>query len=233
MVRNPGPDQHILRAVTPSNRRRSTVSPSGSASRRDRDDRQARLAQMRRKQQRADRRRALLIWGTGAVLVLAIAGAVTFAILSQRASTPSLADVQTFTVQQGHVETPVTYAQTPPAGGQHNPVWLNCGEYDKPVPNENAVHSLEHGAVWVTYRPDLPKDAVEKLKSEIPDTYMVLSPYPGLPAPVVASAWGKQLRLTGADDSRLEAFIRAYRQGPQTPEPGAACTGGMDPTSSS
>jgi hypothetical protein len=206
------------------------VSPSGSATRRDRDDRQERLAKVRRQQQRADRRRALLIWGTGAVVVLAIVAAVTFAVLQARASTPSLADVQTFTVEQGHVETPVTYAQTPPAGGQHNPVWLNCGVYDKPVPNENAVHSLEHGAVWVTYRPDLPTGDVETLKQKIPDTYMVLSPYPGLPAPVVASAWGKQLRLTGADDPRLPAFIREYRQGPQTPEPGAACTGGLDPT---
>jgi len=209
------------------------VSPSGSASRRDREDRQARIEQMRRQEQRADRRRALLLWGSAGLVVLAIAGAVTWAVLSERASVPSLADVQTFSVEQGHVETAVSYAQTPPAGGQHNPVWLNCGVYDKPVPNENAVHSLEHGAVWVTYRPDLPAADVAKLKSDIPDTYMVLSPYPDLPAPVVASAWGKQLRLTGADDPRLEAFIRTYRQGPQTPEPGAACTGGLDPSSSS
>jgi hypothetical protein len=208
------------------------VSPSGSARRRDHQDRQARLAQMRREEQRAERRRAVLLWGSVGLVVLAIAGAVTFAVLRDRANRPSLADVQTFTVEQGHVETPVSYAQTPPAGGQHNPVWLNCGVYDKPVPNENAVHSLEHGAVWVTYRPDLPAGDVEKLKNEIPDTYMILSPYPGLPAPVVASAWGKQLRLTGADDPRLEAFVRTYRQGPQTPEPGAACTGGMDPSTS-
>jgi hypothetical protein len=187
---------------------------------------------MRRQEQRADRRRGLLIWGIGVVVVLAIAAGVTFAILNDRANTPSLADVQTFTVEQGHVDTPVTYAQTPPAGAQHNRVWLNCGVYAQPVPNENAVHSLEHGAVWVTYRPDLPSSDVAKLKSDIPDTYMVLSPYPGLPAPVVASAWGKQLKLTGADDPRLEAFIRAYRQGPQTPEPGAACTGGLDPSTS-
>lgn len=206
--------------------------PSGSASRRDREDRQARLEQVKRKQKAADRRRGLLIWGTGVVVVLAIVGAVTFAIVRDQASTPSMADVKTYQVKQGHVETPVTYAQTPPAGGEHSPVWLNCGVYDKPVPNENAVHSLEHGAVWVTYRPDLPKADVDKLKSSIPDTYMVLSPYPDLPAPVVASAWGKQLRLTGADDPRLKEFIREYRLGPQTPEPGAACTGGLDPASS-
>lgn len=206
------------------------MSPSGSASRRGREERQAKLELLRRQQRAAERRRALLIWGGAAVVVLAIVGAVTFAALRERASTPSLAGVQTFKVSQGHVETPVTYAQTPPAGGEHNPVWLNCGVYDQPVPNENAVHDLEHGAVWVTYRPDLPAADVEKLRSEIPDTYMVLSPYPGLPAPVVASAWGKQLRLTGADDPRLEQFIREYHQGPQTPEPGAPCTGGLDPS---
>jgi len=62
-------------------------------------------------------------------------------------------------------------------------------------------------------------------------TCVLASPYEGLDAPVVASAWGKQLRLRSVDDSELESFIRAYLQGPQTPEPGAACTGGTaDPS---
>jgi hypothetical protein len=35
----------------------------------------------------------------------------------------------------------------------------------------------------------------------------------------------------GADDLDLERFVRAFRCGPQTPEPGAACTGGVgEPT---
>ena len=204
------------------------MSPSGSASRRSREDRGERLAEMRRLERAADRRRSLLIWGMASVVVLAIASAVAFAILRDQAREPALSGVQDFKVEQGHVDTPIAYAQTPPAGGEHNPVWLNCGVYDKPVPNENAVHSLEHGAVWVTYQPDLPKADVEKLSAEIPETYILLSPYPGLPAPVVASAWGTQLRLTGVDDPRLQAFVRQYRQGPQTPEPGAPCTGGLD-----
>jgi hypothetical protein len=108
------------------------------------------------------------------------------------------------------------------------PAWLNCGVYPQPVPDELAVHSLEHGAVWVTYRPDLPADQVTALEDAIPDTYMVLSPREGLPSPVVASAWGTQIELTGADDPRLEVFIKEFRQGPNTPEPGAACTGGSD-----
>ena len=108
-------------------------------------------------------------------------------------------------------------------------MWLNCGIYDQAVPNENAVHSLEHGTVWVTY--DASKvtgDALTKLRSALPDTYIILSPYVGLPSPVVASAWGAQIQLTGPDDARLQDFLKTYWQSPNAPEPGAACTGGGD-----
>ena len=130
-------------------------------------------------------------------------------------------------LSRDHTKEPVDYPQSPPVGGPHSPIWQNCGFYSKPVRDENAVHSMEHGAVWITYAPDLPKDQVEKIKSLTQKSYVVASPYPGLPAPVVASAWGKQLRLGSTNDPRLEQFVRAYRQGPQTPEPGAPCRGGV------
>lgn len=40
---------------------------------------------------------------------------------------------------------------------------------------------------------------------------------------------GDQIRATSASDPRIEQFIKAFLQGPQTPEPGAACSGGYDP----
>lgn len=86
---------------------------------------------------------------------------------------------------------------------------------------------MEHGAVWITYQPDLPSDQVEVLRNLAHDnSYVLVSPYPDLPSPVVASAWGKQLTLDSANDPRLEQFVSAFRQGPQTPEPNASCTGG-------
>ncbi len=194
-----------------------------------RDQRAARerVTQIRAQQQARQRRRTVLIWTAIAVTVAVIGAAIAFAVGRSQGNEPSLAGVKSFTVSQGHLNTPVPYEQTPPVGGQHAPVWLNCGVYSAPVPNENAVHSLEHGAVWVTYRPDLPTEQVAALREAMPSTYAILSPYPGLQAPVVASAWGKQLELAGANDPRLPLFIRQYRQGPQTPEPGALCTGGV------
>jgi hypothetical protein len=146
------------------------------------------------------------------------------------ASSSAPAGVQSFKVsERDHVQTPVSYPQTPPVGGDHAPIWQNCGFYTEPVRDENAVHSMEHGAVWITYRPDLPQDQIEKLRDLAQSqTYILVSPYPSLPSPVVASAWGKQLRLESAEEPRLEQFVRAFRLGPQTPEPGARCTGGTN-----
>ena len=59
------------------------------------------------------------------------------------------------------------------------------------------------------------------------DVLALLTPYPNLPKPIVASAWGLQLPLDAMDEARLSAFIGRYESGPQTPEPGAACSGGV------
>jgi hypothetical protein len=138
------------------------------------------------------------------------------------------AGTQRFDVtERGHVETPVLYPEIPPVGGNHAPVWQNCGFYGAPVSNENAVHSLEHGAVWITYRPDLPASAIAELRDLADDqTYVLVTPYPDLPAAVIASAWGYQLRLDSAADDGLDEFVRRFRQGSQAPEQGGPCTGG-------
>jgi hypothetical protein len=130
-----------------------------------------------------------------------------------------------------HVEGTVQYAESPPVGGQHNARWQNCGYYSAEINSENAVHSLEHGAVWITYQPDLPQDQIDKLKdiAEGQD-YVLVSPFPGLDSPVVASTWNHQIKLDGANDPDLNRFIRTYKQGADTPEPGASCTGNVSTT---
>jgi len=188
----------------------------------------AKVDELRQAQRAAERRSRLILVAAVSAVVLLIAGVVGFTVYNDVSNRPSLDAVKTYTVTRDHTTDPVTYEQTPPVGGNHSPAWLNCGVYPEAVPDVLAVHALEHGAVWVTYRPDLPAAQIDTLKESIPDTYMVLSPREDLPGPVVASAWGTQLVLTGADDPRLAEFITTYRQGPNTPEPGAACTGGSD-----
>lgn len=121
----------------------------------------------------------------------------------------------------------IPFGELPPDGGVHNSSWQNCRTYDKPVRTENAIHSLEHGAVWVTYQPALPAGEVRTLAG-YGGGYVLVSPYPGLRSPIVLTAWGYQLEVDSADDPRIKTFIDTFAQGPQTPEPGAACTGGKN-----
>jgi hypothetical protein len=190
-----------------------------------------RVAAMRAQQRQAERRRNVIFGLSLAVLVAAGLGGISWYVATRHSG---IAGVQSFSgLARTHVQGKVSYPQTPPDGGPHAPVWLNCGIYTSPVPNENAVHSLEHGAVWVTYRPGLPSAEIATLQNlvrgepQAARSYTILSPFPGLPAPVVASAWGEQLRMTRPGDQRLGQFITTYAQGPQTPEPGAPCSGGV------
>lgn len=141
--------------------------------------------------------------------------------------------VQTYgDLARGHTEDTVDYAQSPPVGGDHSPDWLDCtgSVYREPVPNENAVHSLEHGAVWITYDDTVTADDLDALSALVDaQPYTLMSPFPGQPSPIVLTAWGVQLGVDTADDPRIEEFLTEYRQGPQTPEPGATCESGMMP----
>ncbi|WP_207890522.1 DUF3105 domain-containing protein [Rubrobacter taiwanensis] len=174
-------------------------------------------------------RPAYIVVGVILVAILGAFIAVVVATQGQQAAAGAPEGTETFDItDRTHTQGEVDYEQTPPAGGPHHPVWQNCGFYSEPVVDEHAVHSLEHGAVWITYSPDLPQEQVDTLRNiATGQTYILVSPYEGLPSPVVASAWNHQIQLDSADDPRLQEFIEAFRLGPQTPEPGAPCTNGI------
>lgn len=125
-----------------------------------------------------------------------------------------------------HSEDAVAYTESPPVGGTHNPAWQTCQFYDGKIANENAVHSLEHGAVWVTYTADISESDKEKLENWADDRpYLIVSEYDDQSSPFVFTAWNNQLPLDSLDDKRATQFMNYYIQGPQTPERGASCTG--------
>lgn len=177
---------------------------------------------------RKERRRALM--AVAVVLIAVLLGLGLAAITGGGEAQPlatGLEDAVEILVEEAtHVTGDVTYDRFPPAGGPHDPAWANCGVYTEPVRPENAVHSMEHGAVWVVYDPATVEAAlVRDVLGGLP--HVLVSPAADIPAPAVATAWGRQLQLDGIEDPRLEQFLRAFVQGPQTPEPGAPCTGGV------
>lgn len=223
------PDKPTTKSNAPRNPKKGGKAPVGAAA-----DRQARVNQIQKQAKSAQRKGASAIWvGMGLVLAL-IVGLVGWAVYDQNANRPGMGAVITYDelddpsddLGRNHVEDAVQYEQNPPVGGDHNRAWLNCGIYEAPVPNWHAVHSLEHGAVWLTYKPGISDEQLGILKDLASQEFMILSPDEGQEHPIMATAWGRQLGVESASDTRIEQFIRDWRQGPQTPEPGAACTGG-------
>ena len=212
----------------------------------DKDERRARLAEIQAVQVRADRRRARLIALVVGVIVLALAVPTTVLIVNAQRETAAVQAAASEPIEgeevvevpsASHVTQDIPYETAdaaaegqllPPLGGDHDPVVQNCGFYAEPVRSENAVHSLEHGAVWLTYRPgldDAQVAALQGLAQENP--YLLVSPFDQLASDVVATAWGVQLELDSVQDERLAPFLQRYLQGEQTPEPGAPCDGGV------
>jgi hypothetical protein len=111
-----------------------------------------------------------------------------------------------------HVDGVLKYNTTPPVGGNHSQYWADCDGtvYPQPIANENAVHALEHGAVWLTYKEGIPQSQVATLAKDVTgQTKVFMSPYPGLSSTVSLQAWGYQLKVNSVSDPRIAAFIGA------------------------
>ncbi|MEV6589366.1 DUF3105 domain-containing protein [Streptomyces acidicola] len=208
--------------------------------------RKARIEEMRRAERARETRNRILTIGVSVVIVAGLVVGGTFLIRSQSDDSDAAGDTKAASgkfvtgedgvkkwegkLAQTHVTKSVKYPVEPPVGGDHNPAWQNCNGdvYDKAIKNENAVHSLEHGAVWVTYNSAASEDDIKALAEKVKQTpYTLMSPVDGQKDPLMLSAWGHQRTVTSASDPNVGKFFETYVQGEQTPEPGAACTNGL------
>ncbi|MFI6012195.1 DUF3105 domain-containing protein [Streptomyces sp. NPDC051243] len=126
--------------------------------------RRAKIEEMRKAQRARDRRNRIITMTLSALIVGGLLGWGGYAINSANEKEEQQAAAAKKPVRgektwdakklgRNHVQTAVEYPMNPPVGGDHNKAWMTCDGtvYNKPIANENAVHSLEHGAVWVTY----------------------------------------------------------------------------------
>lgn len=167
----------------------------------------------------------ILLWGAGGVVLVAFIVAVVVGLSTEVSGIPE-GVVEIAVDPPSHVDGEVDY-EGHPAGGAHNSVWLNCGVYREPVRAENAVHSLEHGVVWITYPTGSDPALIERVEAYANRPKMIVSPVDGQAAPILLTAWGVQMETADAEDRRIEQFIAAFNGGENAPEPGGACTGGV------
>ena len=203
--------------------------------------RRAKIEEMRRAERTRERRNRIITITISSVIVAGLVGWGAYAINNANEKEEQKAAAAKKPVQgektwdakklgRNHVKTAVDYPMNPPVGGDHNQAWMTCDGtvYTKPLANENAVHSLEHGAVWVTYNDKATDADIKTLSDKVSKTpYTLMSPDKDQSGTIMLSAWGTQLSVNKASDPGVEQFLTKYVQGAQTPEPGAACTGGL------
>lgn len=114
------------------------------------------------------------------------------------------------------------YNSNPPTSGPHWPAPAKNGSYDAPLPDEQAIHNLEHGYVWISYKSDVGDDVKNKLKdiARDDDWKVILTPRDADESKIALAAWGRLLKMDEPDYDKIKDFIKTYRnRGPEkTPD---------------
>lgn len=181
--------------------------------------------QRREQKQAASRNRTWIAIG-GIITVVAV---IVVVVLSIRSS--QMPDIDTSAVADNSVTFPIqgqthipegsprpNYNSNPPTSGDHYVYTIPAGVYDQTPPDENLVHNLEHGHIWLSYRDADDTEVISALTSiqeQFPN-WVVVTHRPDNDSRIAAAAWGRLLSLEEPDEDQMLAFIMRYRN--QAPE---------------
>lgn len=111
------------------------------------------------------------------------------------------------------------YLTNPPTGGPHYGKSAPAGIYEKPVPDGNLIHSMEHGAVIFWYKSDIPATESAKLKSifsSVAVSKKIMVPRADLDVPIALTSWGRLLKLQTIDEAQIKTFMETNEnRGPE------------------
>lgn len=117
----------------------------------------------------------------------------------------------------------VEYKTNPPSSGNHYAEPAIWGIYEKSLPDEKLVHNLEHGGVWISYKPAISKTAIEKLHQIAKNhkSKVILEPRAANDTDVALSSWGRIYKFNLNPDGSFDAdainnYILKYKNtGPE------------------
>lgn len=127
-----------------------------------------------------------------------------------------------------HSTQPQNYPTTPGVSGPHAPQPAACGVLGQPIPAENAVHSLEHGAVGIHYAPDLDPEVIKEIEAVVGEyeENVFSAPLEGMETPIVATSWGRMMKLDAFDEAAVTEYVDAFAG--KGPEAGQTCANTAD-----
>ena len=210
-------------------KRRSTASGVDTEARRRerleaRRQAKAEAVEARRRKERRDNiiRRALAL--------VVLVGLIWFFFL--RNVTPNEInghEVLDFSTSGGHQPPPISYETSPPVAGPHSSA-VPCGVHAEQIPNENQVHNLEHGAVGVQYKPDVPVRQIRRIEelARSYDSHVFTGPYEEMESNIALTAWGHMVRLDSFEEQTIRDFVDEFAQGGDAPEAFEDCPNETD-----
>ena len=112
------------------------------------------------------------------------------------------------------------YNSNPPTSGWHYQQPAEWGVYKEEIPDEVVIHNLEHGGVWITYRPGISEEIARKLEGfyEKYGRKIIVTPRAKNDSDIALAAWNRldEFSVEEYSDERTDKFIQAYRnKGPE------------------
>lgn len=171
--------------------------------------------------------RALKKWGMTAVFGAVVAFGAWMLFKSIMPQTP---DKSVFyqSMGQNHIAVGAPhepYNSNPPTSGPHYAEPARSGFYAEELADEQLVHNLEHGEIWIAFRPDIPPDVKKELEG-LTDNWIVAAPRSANDTDIALVAWTRldkfNLENGRLDVARVKDFIKRYKnKGPEKLPPSA------------
>jgi hypothetical protein len=117
------------------------------------------------------------------------------------------------------------YTSDPPTSGPHYTQTVRSDFREEALPDQNIIHNLEHGDIWISYNPRIP-DAIREDLKQFGAAKVVITPREANETDIALAAWGRLDTFNVEGDTlpieRIEDFIKRYtNQGPEQ-VPGAS-----------
>ena len=160
------------------------------------------------------------------IIVVFVIGGLVFVFTRKPAPKPQIGQVLSEQsrdhIAQGSKQHP-PYSSNPPTSGSHWPQPAKCQIYIDEIADEAAIHSLEHGAVWVSYKNKNDKNIVAKLADLVKgnSNKVLLSPRSKNDSAIAVVSWNRLLKLDDFDSRKITDLINNYKN--NSPEPFASC----------
>lgn len=108
---------------------------------------------------------------------------------------------------------------TPRSSGPHSNQTIIYGSYTEEVPELNAVHNLEHGAVIIWFGPEVSQSTIDQINeyyNRNPNG-LIVSRHPRLGDDIALVAWTHVARCPRFDENAVDRFVSSFGfKGPES-----------------